>query len=176
MKSKVKAMVHPIRIRILQTVMNSAGMTASDISQKLPDIPQATLYRHINALLKVDIIEVVDENRVRGTIEKVYSVSNTLESNTSKEVNEASKEEHFSFFFNYLMGILSQYETYLQSESVDLKRDGVSYRQWYAYLSYEELIELIESIKELIDKAAENEPNGNRQLMSIANIMLPSKN
>jgi DNA-binding transcriptional ArsR family regulator len=58
--------------------LDGKEMTAGEMAEKLQDIPQASLYRHINALLKEEeILTVVSENRIRGTLEKVFSLSAT---------------------------------------------------------------------------------------------------
>ncbi len=175
MKSKIKAMIHPIRMRIMQTLLDGREMTSREIAENLDDIPQASLYRHINALLKEEILTVVKENRIRGTVEKVFSLCTTLESSMEKEVEEASSEDHFNYFFSFLMSLLGEYEEYLQGESINLKEDGVSFRQCSVYLSDEEFMELMMGICEKLNAAMKNEPRENRRLRTIANIAIPSK-
>ena len=41
-------------------------------TDRLPDIPQATLYRHIAVLADAEVLEVADERRVRGAVERSY--------------------------------------------------------------------------------------------------------
>ncbi|MDW7671715.1 MAG: helix-turn-helix domain-containing protein [Bacillota bacterium] len=174
MKSKIKAMLHPIRMRIIQALLEGKEMTAGEIAEKLQDIPQASLYRHINALLKEEVITVVSENRVRGTLEKVFSLSATLESATTKEVEEASREDHFNYFFSFVMGLVGEYEAYLQKENINLREDGVSFRQCSVYLSDEEFTALMKDIGEKLMAAMKNEPGENRRLRTIANVVIPS--
>ncbi len=175
MKSKIKAMIHPIRMRIMQTLLDGKEITAGEIAEKLKDIPQASLYRHINALLNEEILTVVSENRIRGTVEKVFSLSTTLESSMEKEVEESSREDHFNYLFSFLMGLLGEYEEYLQEETINLKEDGVSFRQCSVYLSDDEFRELMMDIQEKLIGAMKNEPEENRRLRTIANIVIPSK-
>jgi DNA-binding transcriptional ArsR family regulator len=175
MKSKIKAMLHPIRMRIMQALLDGKEMTSGEIAEKLQDIPQASLYRHINALLKEEILTVVSENRIRGTVEKVFSLSATLENTTEKELEEASMEDHFNYFFSFLMGLLGEYEEYLQGETINPREDGVSFRQCSVYLSDEEFMVLIKGIGEKLAAAMKNEPGENRRLRTIANVVIPSK-
>ncbi len=175
MKSKIKAMLHPIRMRIIQALLGGKEMTAGEMAEKLQDIPQASLYRHINALLKEEVITVVSENRVRGTLEKVFALSATLESTTTKEVEEASREDHFNYFFSFVMGLMGEYEAYLQKDNINLREDGVSFRQCSVYLSDEEFMALMTDIGKKLMAAMNNEPGENRRLCTIANIVIPSK-
>ncbi len=121
------------------------------------------------------VLEIVKENRVRGTIEKVYSLSNQLENMTTKEIEEASRQDHLNFFFSFLTNLLGEYEQYLQQEEFDLKKDGVSYRQVSLFLSDEELRELLTKIREITLKAAENESTPQRSLKTISTIVIPNK-
>ncbi|SHF19416.1 helix-turn-helix domain-containing protein [Alkalibacter saccharofermentans] len=175
MKSKIKAMIHPIRMRIIQALLDGKEMTAGEIAETLQDIPQASLYRHINALLKEEILTVVSENRIRGTVEKVFSLSATLENATEKEMEEASREDHFNYFFSFLMGLLGEYEEYLQEEIINMREDGVSFRQCSVYLSDEEFMALMKDIGGKLMAAMKNEPSKNRRLRTIANVVIPSK-
>lgn len=175
MKSKIKAMIHPIRMRIVQNLLRGEEMTVQDISKNLSDIPQATLYRQLNALLKEDILTVIDENRIRGTVEKVYALSSTLESTTAEEVEEASKEDHFNFFFSFLMNQLGEYEEYLSKDEINLKEDGVSFRQFSLYLSDEELMDILSTLREKLVSAMDNKPTKDRRLRNVSTIVIPKK-
>lgn len=49
--------------------------TVKEIRKALPDIPSASLYRHIKILADCSILMVVGENRIRGTVESVYQLN-----------------------------------------------------------------------------------------------------
>jgi DNA-binding transcriptional ArsR family regulator len=66
--------LHPVRLRILMAVAGRQ-LTVQQMAKLLDGIPQATLYRHVNALADCDILQVVSENPVRGTTEKVYMLN-----------------------------------------------------------------------------------------------------
>ena len=70
---KAGLILHPVRIQII-TAMSTQRMTARELSEVMPDIPQTTLYRHLNALLRGGVIQVVEEYPVRGTVERVYAL------------------------------------------------------------------------------------------------------
>ncbi|MDZ7834458.1 MAG: helix-turn-helix domain-containing protein [Alkalibacterium sp.] len=75
LKKKMDLVMHPIRMRIIQTLVINKNLSTQQISDYLPDVPQATLYRHINKLVEADFIKPVLENKVRGTVEKIYALS-----------------------------------------------------------------------------------------------------
>lgn len=173
MEFRINTILHPVRMRIMQSLLGGKELTAQEISKRVSDVPQASLYRHLNRLLEAEVLEVVEENKVRGTMEKVYALSNQLETMTAKEVKEASPQEHFGFFFGFLTNLLGDYEEYLQRENIDLEQDGVSYRQVSVYLSDEELRKLLTEIRAIVAKVIENEPTTERRLRSITTIVIP---
>ena len=73
-QSKMKLILHPVRMKIIQSLLNGKNMTVQQLSQRAKDVPQATLYRHLNKLLEAELIQVVQENQIRGTVEKVYAL------------------------------------------------------------------------------------------------------
>lgn len=67
-------LLHPVRMRILQALFDADPLTTAQLRDRLPDIPAATMYRHIAVLADAGVLEVVDEKRVRGTVERSYRV------------------------------------------------------------------------------------------------------
>ena len=87
-QSKMKLILHPVRMKIIQSLLNGKNMTVQQLSQRAKDVPQATLYRHLNKLLEADLIQVVQENQIRGTVEKVYAL---------KEPSVHSQEDFYAY-------------------------------------------------------------------------------
>ena len=173
---KMDTILHPIRMRILQTLIGGRHLTIQQIGERLTDVPQATLYRHLNKLLAAEILAIAEEKKVRGTIEKVLKINEKANLLTEKEVSEFSREDHFNYFFTFLTNLLGDFESYLSQDNFDLKADGVSYRQANLYLNDEEFIELLQTIGHAISTATKNEPTKDRKLRTIATIILPQKN
>ena len=67
--------MNPARQRIFQYFLLHETGTVKEIRKALPDIPSASLYRHIKILADSFILMVVDENRIRGTVESVYQLN-----------------------------------------------------------------------------------------------------
>lgn len=170
--SKTKLILHPVRMKIIQSLINGKQLTVYDIAQRNKDIPQATLYRQLNTLHEADIIEVVQENQIRGTIEKVYALKEPS-TNSLEEFLNLSKEEHLELFLTFTTQLLGQYEAYLNKENTDLMKDGVSYRVAKLYLSDEEFIDLIKKMGLLLQQATLNEPTPERKVKNIATIIIP---
>ena len=68
------AMNSPRQTTSLYVLLHETG-TVKEIRKALPDIPSASLYRHIKILADSSILMVVGENRIRGTVESVYQLN-----------------------------------------------------------------------------------------------------
>ncbi len=80
----VEIVMNPARQRIFQYLLIHETGTVKEMRKALPDIPSASLYRHVKILLDNGILTVVEENRIRGTVESVYKLNKkTLEQNDS---------------------------------------------------------------------------------------------
>ena len=67
--------MNPVRQRIFQFFLLHETGTVKELRKALPDIPSASLYRHIKILADSSILMVVGENRIRGTVESVYQLN-----------------------------------------------------------------------------------------------------
>lgn len=171
-QAKAKLILHPVRLKIIQSLTNGQHLTAQTIAERNKDIPQATLYRQLNTLLEAEIIQVVQENQIRGTIEKVYALKEpTIQS--QQDFLSLSKEEHFELFLTFTTHLLAQYEAYLDKDDVDLVRDGVSYRIAKLHLSDEEFKDLAVKMGTLLQEAMQNEPSLERKPRNLATIIIP---
>ena len=67
--------MNPVRQRIFQYFLLHETGTVKEVKKALPDVPNASLYRHIKILTDSSILMIVDENRIRGTVESVYQLN-----------------------------------------------------------------------------------------------------
>lgn len=171
-ESKVDILLHPVRMRIIQSLV-SENLTVQQMRERLPDIPQATLYRHLNKLFDAGVVFVVQEQQVRGTIEKVYSLTQKEASITNEDIRNFSKEQYMDLFMKYMANLLGEYERYVSQDSVDFEKDGVSLRQASLYLSDDEFMNLIKELGQVYAKVLNNEPAPDRKKRIFANIIIP---
>lgn len=170
--TKAKLILHPVRMKIIQLLVNGKRMTVQKFAERMKDVPQATLYRQLNKLLEADLIQVVEEHQIRGTVEKVYALKEqTIHS--QEDILRLSKEEHLNLFFTFQAQLMGQYEKYLEQEDIDLIKDGVTYRVANVYVTDEEYRELITNMASLLKKVLSNEPSPERKAKNIATIVIP---
>lgn len=170
---KVEAILHPVRFRIIQIFLGGESKTAKQLVKQLKDIPQATLYRQLDTLVKAEILIITEENPIRGTVEKVYSLnaSNTILNN--QDIQEFSKEEHLQYFLLFTAQLAKNFEAYLRNEDIDFERDGVGYRQVGINLSDQEFMELAKELSEVLKKYITKPSAPGRTKRIISTITIP---
>ena len=82
----VKVLSNPIRMQVMQYLQTYGEATTKQISESLKDIPTPTLYRHINVMVKEEVLLIKEERKVRGSLERLLTInyekmSSTLHSN-----------------------------------------------------------------------------------------------
>lgn len=153
---QVKALSHPLRMRIIETLAASDPMTTKQVADTLGEKP-TRLYHHVDKLVKVGLIRLTHTKQNRGTTEKYYEtiakqfragadlfsdgdpseqknalrpMIHTIFDNTTSEllrlVDEIGDEESIED-----VGFLSYIEVHLEQEQIDIVqkklKDIVSY-------------------------------------------------
>ncbi len=171
-KNALEVIMNPIRMRILQTLVTKKKLSSQQISEYLPDVAQATLYRHIHTLVQAGIIRIVHETKKRGTVERIYAVSDDGTILSEVNVDEMSRDEHLQYFFAFLLQLMVDFDAYIQGDHLDIQKDGLTYRQANIYLSDDELQDLMGSISQLLLKHIDNRPTEERTLRSVSSIVI----
>ncbi len=173
MENLLDLALHPIRMRIL-LALSGKEMTAQQVAGAMGDIPAATLYRHLNRLAKAGLLEVVEERRVRGTLEKVYALKSQDPERVAEEFAGASREDHLRYFTTFVTSLVDDYARYLKKDGpIDFLADGVGYHKFPLELSDEEFAAMNEEINAAILPYLKNEPAPNRKRRLFTTIVLP---
>lgn len=128
MASKADILLHPVRMKIVQTLMgsNKEGLTPLEMANIIKDVPQATLYRHIQKLSEANIIRVLKEEKVRAVTEKHY-VFNMEEANLDEEEWENyTDSEKLNYYSYYQLWLFNQYQNYLDNIEKDTNASDAS--------------------------------------------------
>lgn len=160
-------------MRIIQALIGGRQLTPQQLIKLLPDIPQATLYRHLNKLSSGGIITIVDQRKVRGTVEKVYSLVEQEVSLTKNDLESSSRDDHLRYFLAFLATIQADFERYLQQDQFDMEKDGFGYRQVSLYLNDEEFLQLALTISSAVQQALKNQPAPGRRRRTLSTIIIP---
>src|SRR4029434_348676 len=94
-------------------------LTTKQIAQELPEIPQASLYRHMGLLVENELLEVVDERVVNGATERTYDIPTGGIRLTPEDMRGVSREEHVRLFTVYLSTLIESLAESLKGRNPD---------------------------------------------------------
>jgi DNA-binding transcriptional ArsR family regulator len=116
--SQADLITQPLRARILIHLMGRE-LTTNQLARLLPEVPRASLYRHVRRLLEGGVLEVVREIPVRGTLEKVYAVRRDAGQIPAADVESATPADHLRHFASFQETMAAAYRAYLESGPVN---------------------------------------------------------
>jgi DNA-binding transcriptional ArsR family regulator len=172
--AKANLIMHPIRLRIVQALLGDRQLTPQQLADLLPDVPQATLYRHINKLVDGGVLVVAAERRARGAVEKFYAVSDYAVTLTAEDFANASRDDHMHAFTTFVASLLADFGRYLQRDAIDFERDGVGYRQVALYLNDEEFVQMAAALNTALRPFLELPPAPDRRRRMLSNVLIPT--
>jgi hypothetical protein len=166
-------LLHPVRLRVVQAFLGDRALTTTKLRSELPDVPAASLYRHVARLVEAGVLAVVSERRVRGAMERTYILRAAAASIGLDELATMTPDEHRQAFLAYVAGLIGDFDRYLARGDVDLLRDGVSYRMAGMWLDDAELMELLRKLVTLIQPCLANAPRPGRKRRILGTVLLP---
>ena len=165
-------LLHPVRLRIV-LAMAGDEVTTSDSARRLPDVPQATMYRHVARLAHAGILEIVDEQRVRGAVERIYRVNTARASINADGAAEMSAEEHLQAFTTFVGILIETYGRYLDTPGSTPATDGVSFRQARLWLTNSELEGLVADVTTALAPYLDLKDTSERRPRLLSTILMP---
>ena len=138
-----KIVMNPVRQRIFQYLLVHKTGTVKEIRTALPDVPSASLYRHMKILTENSILMVVGENRIRGTVESIYTLNKS-----ALEINDADG----AAVQTALLGICASFAKYFSGESPDPKKDMLLMTTCTLTLKDEEFMDFLSEINQVAVK------------------------
>jgi DNA-binding transcriptional ArsR family regulator len=171
--SRADLISHPVRARLLLAISGRA-LTTQQIAMLLPDIPRASLYRHIRDLADAGVLTVVEEKRIRGTLEKTYAVRREATILTPEDMENTSREEYLRLVTSFLGAMTHIYQAYLAEQEDGLPWE-VFARGTALYLSTDEFQALKRQMLELLKPLEANEPTHERRRRIIGILGVPDQ-
>ncbi|MCL4561408.1 MAG: helix-turn-helix domain-containing protein [Chloroflexi bacterium] len=169
---KEDLLLHPVRLRIILAIAGRQ-VTAQQLANELPDIPQATLYRNINLLAAAGFLNVIQERRVRNTVEKIYALPEKDLMLTAEDIKNAQPEDYIRQVAQYLGLLLGYFVRYIDKGDVDIIRDDVLFQLSPIYLSHGEVQSLGKAVLKAMQPYMKNEPSPERRRQIMGLISLP---
>ncbi len=169
-------LLHPVRLRVVQALLGDRAMTTGDLHAELPDVPAATLYRHVGLLADAGVLEVVAQRRVRGSTERTYRLVVEAASVGPDEAAGMTPEEHRRAFGTFVAALLADFDRWVDGtgdEGLRPAEDGVGYRQVALWLTDEELTALVADLREALRTRTATGPGEGRRRRLVSTVLLP---
>jgi DNA-binding transcriptional ArsR family regulator len=173
--SKADLLLHPVRLRLL-TALAGRQLTAAELAAALPDVPQATLYRHLRRLTDGGLLVVVAENPVRGLVQKVYA----LAAPDAAELGDADapsldRDSQRALFMAFITTLIASFEQYLAStDASDMVASSVGFHLYPLYLSDAESDLLRQQLQQSIRPLVALPPGPERRRRLLGLSFMPS--
>ena len=168
-------LLHPVRMRIVQAMLDGSELTAAELRAALPDISAASLYRHITKLSDAGVLEVAHERQVRGAVERTFRLHLPSAVVGAEQARELTREEHRRAFAAYAAMLMADFDRYLAGPEVDLAADGVSFSQAALWLSDDELAALREELASAITARLGNRRGPGRTKRLLSTVLMPAR-
>jgi hypothetical protein len=167
-------LLHPVRLRIVQAFLGDRTLTTADLHEALPDVPVASLYRHVGLLADAGVLEVAGERKVRGAAERSYRL--VVEAASVDDAADLTAEDHGRAFTTFVAALLADFQRYLGrvGGSPDLLADRVGYRQVGVWVTDEEFDELVADLAAVLRPRMAHRPDGTRRRRLITTVHLPA--
>ncbi|MEV4364201.1 helix-turn-helix domain-containing protein [Nonomuraea sp. NPDC004186] len=171
----LELILHPVRLRIMWALSGGRTRTTSDLCESLPDVPKTTLYRHVGLLADAGLLEVADEQRVRGMVERYYRLRQNAAHIDLDTARAMSLQDHRHGFAAAMAALLAEFNAYLDRPGADPVADRVGYRQGTLWLTSEEMEELAVELREVLRARTGNGPGPERRPHVISAIFFPTE-
>lgn len=160
----MKVLSNPVRMQVMQYLQTHGEATTKQISEAITDVPAPTLYRHINTLLKEEVLLVKEERKVRGSLERLLAIN---VEKMARTVNNSISETAYQF----LMELFMKFQKYSSKEDADPQKDRLSLRTCVFTLTDDSFDSFMQEIGTVMGKYQKAEEKG--KLRSISFISAP---
>lgn len=172
--TSAELLLHPVRLRIVQAFLGDRALTTAQLARELGDVPTGSLYRHVALLARAGVLQVVAQRRVRGAVERTYTMRLAAAQVSADDAAAMTPEQHRQAFMAFLAGLLAEFDRYIDSGAPDLARDRAGYRMAAVWVTDEELAALISELVAVIGPRLANPPAGGRRRRLLAGVLLPA--
>lgn len=156
-------LMNPVRIMIMQYLTTHKTAIASEIITHLSNVSRATVYNHLKILEENNLISVIQENQIRGTVEKVYSI---------KEV-EDDNHASYTTVINYLLYLMMDFQKYFENTQGVMHEDMLYVDRTVMYLNDKDFQSFFQEYTELCEKYFSNESMTDKRGRTISLISSP---
>jgi hypothetical protein len=171
----LELLAHPVRLRIVHAMRGGRTLTTARLGELLPDVSKAMLYRHVGLLMGGGVLELTEERRVRGAVERHFRLRSERASADPAATANMRPDDHRRAFAAATAALVAEFSAYLDRDDTDLSKDAVAYRQHAVWLSQDELTTLIAALHDAIVPTLSNPSTPERARYLLSPILFPSE-
>lgn len=175
MANITELLLHPVRLRIVHALAGGRELTTGELCARMPEVSKVTVYRHVALLSEAGFLEVADEHRVHGAVERRYRLRQDRPSIDAEAAAAMSLDDHRRGFAAAMVVLIAEFNAYLDREGANPAADSVSYRQGTLWLSADELTELIRELLRILHPRLNNQPAPGRAPYLLSPILFPTE-
>jgi hypothetical protein len=172
--TSAELLLHPVRLRIVKAFLGERALTTGELAAELEDVPSGSLYRHIALLVKAGVLQVVAERRVRGAVERTYTMRQAAAQIQPGEIAAMTADDHTRAFTAFVAGLLADFDRYVATAPADPARDGAGYRMAALWLTDEETAEFFRDLTGILLPRLANAPGKGRRRRLMYGVSLPA--
>lgn len=168
----VECLSDPYSCQLFAEILRGSCSKASELHARCPNIPRATMYRHLRRLTDDGLIEVVDEVKKRGTVERTYAPVRKAFEDIEAALKSNPSEMYFSMFIQFVLSFVQQFREHCDDPDADLARD-CGFSMGPVLGTDEEINQAMREIADIIARLRENEPAEGRRYHTVGLILSP---
>lgn len=170
-----EVLLHPVRLRIIQSLLDGYPLTTSQLRARIPDVSAATTYRQVAILVEAGVLDIVSERRTRGAVERTYQLVQSATELDPEAIAAMSIEDHRHLFAAFVAGLLADFDRYLDGNvNADPRADKVTYRQTVLWATDVEAENLVAEVQRVVEQQQAAMPKKGRSRRIISLISLPA--
>lgn len=160
-------------------VLGNEQLTTQEISDRLPDVPKSSIYRHLKLLLEGDLVGLADTRLVNGIQEKVYQLLQPP-SLAPGDVALLTAQEHIQYFTTYALLLIEGFAEYVsqteaEAGNIDMLSDRAGYREIVFYATAQELDVALAAVNQALLPLVQQEAGNGRRQYKFATLLHPQK-
>lgn len=169
MSTRADSLLHPVRLRIVTAVARLGQASTRTLARALPDVPQASLYRHVRHLREHGLLHVAPEKDGRDAL---YTVGDAVLGDA--DLDGASAADLSRYFVTFLASLLRDFDAYAtSSERGALSADRVGFRTTPLWLSDAEFDAMVAGLNAVMGPLVAQGPGPERKLRHFSTVVLP---
>lgn len=172
--AKADLLLHPVRMRIVKAFGGDRALTTGQLAAELDDLPAGSLYRHVALLTQAGVLQVIDERRVRGAVERTYALRCEAGHVKPDEAAAMTPDEHAQLFMSFIAGLIVDFDRYLVSGAPVFSPDGTTYSASALWLSDDEYADFLQDVRAVLQPRLANGPGEGRRRRMIYSAFLPA--